>query len=1487
MIGKKVSHYRVIERLGGGGMGVVYKAEDLKLERLVALKFLPHEFCQEEKRRKRFVQEAKAASSLDHPNLCTIYEIDQTRDGQMFISMALYEGKTLKEKISSGSLTIPDALDIACQMADGLAIAHEHGIWHRDIKPANVIVTRSGLVKILDFGLAKLTGASQITEAETAVGTISYMSPEQALGKTVDQRADIWSWGLVLHEMVTGKHPFPAENPLQILHSLISSDPVPLSETSFSPEIGRILQKALAKELDDRYSSIAEANHDLRSVRISGQSLTVTALSLKGIAEATVPEFELPVTPQRAEKKPLTFVTAGIAGYAELLEQLQLDDVQRFLNNLQKFTESLAEKYRAVLNEFDPDRIVVLFGIPASQENDFLTAVHFAFDLQNAVSEISKEFCGSCEQLVSLRAGIHSGLVVMQPSLRGRSKYEITGVPFQIALTLASNAKPNEVVITQESRRLMRQLFLTESRDAILVPGMSKSTIAYAILNEAHSLTEVFLAPYTGRQKEMTLLQDCWQKATEGRGQFVTLIGEAGVGKSRLFSEFKRNVQGSIRYLHGRGDPYATAVPYAPFCELVVNALELPENHPSFSADEVIKKIQEIDPRLEDFIPLYLHLLSIQSDRYPFPKHLEGENLRLAILDALSVFVLVKKHTTVLLLLEDWHCADEASQNAFKQILEMLPEQSILAVACYRPDSSQTWSGVRNLTQIYLEPLESSSSRELMSSLLDAERVSDSLAQLVYDRSGGNPFFVEEICLNLKEEGKVKVEKGTAILSSAPEILRLPETIQALILSRLDRLNRKTKEILQTASVIGREFTRTILQRVAGNEPGLASILTTLKTLGLIQQVNVLPEPAYKFRHALTQEVAYDSLLAHEKKQIHQLVAEAIEDFYKERLEEHLDFLAEHFSRADHWSKAVEYGAKSSEKVRALGQFSEALNILKKAETWLLKLPDNPSRNALKIDLMLREERLCETLGIRDRQEQILQELLNALKNENDQQRQMEVYRRQGELMTLLARFNAAEAALQESLSLSESLNDRSGERNAWRSIGFMRWHQGKNEEAVASNQKALLIDRERGDKEALATDLTNMGSVLRNHGDLQAALACLEEALKLYEQINDPVKHAAALHMLGNVHRELGNPEEAMNCIQAAMAVSTRYRLVIMQSFHLTSLANMCWQEGKLEECLDLQKRAVERNRKSHYADGLATSLRMVGETLQGMARQAEALPYLEEAASLFSKLQDFRNEAALLNKIAILYEEQELWDETLNVQQKLKTVHESMGNKKGIVETAEWMAKVCRKKGDSASAIQNYREAIQALDVAEDPAVIAALLNSIAILEWKGADYEPALNDYQKALEIFRDLGDEVHSGLIMNSIGLTLKSMRRAQEALTILQEAVVVNRRTGQRKLEGHSLAAIADLQSDGGQIDLAMQHYQEALQIKRETGDAKGEAWMLYHLARLQLLGSVEARSEDYMVEAEKMVADFGDQKLKDAWKELQRAVNHTQGGNRA
>lgn len=268
MIGQTVSHYRILEKLGAGGMGEVFLAEDTKLERKVALKFLPAQFSSDKEERKRFIHEAKAASALDHPNICSVYEIGETPEGQLFIAMGYYEGKTLKEKMKAGPLPINEAVAIAIQIAEGLKKAHNKGIVHRDLKPANIMLTDEGTVKIVDFGLAKLKGLTRLTRSGTTLGTVAYMSPEQAMGKEVDQRSDIWSLGVILYEMLIGKLPFPGEYDQAILYSVINEEPESVSKirSDIPDNLRRIVGKALAKNSEKRYQAADELLNELKRV---------------------------------------------------------------------------------------------------------------------------------------------------------------------------------------------------------------------------------------------------------------------------------------------------------------------------------------------------------------------------------------------------------------------------------------------------------------------------------------------------------------------------------------------------------------------------------------------------------------------------------------------------------------------------------------------------------------------------------------------------------------------------------------------------------------------------------------------------------------------------------------------------------------------------------------------------------------------------------------------------------------------------------------------------------------------------------------------------------------------------------------------------------------------------------------------------------------------------------------------------------------------
>lgn len=269
MVGTTVSHYKILELLGGGGMGVVYKAQDLKLDRPVALKFLPSDLTRDPEARQRFVHEARAASALQHESICVIHDIDQLPDGQTFIVLDFYDGESVKKEIARGPFPIDRALDIAIQVGEGLAEAHRQGIVHRDIKPANIMLTGQGKVRIVDFGLAILMGATKVTSDGRRVGTVTHMSPEQARGDRVDHRTDVWSLGVVLYEMIAGRLPFESSYEQAVVYSILNADPPPL--TSLRKDVPRglddILHKALAKEPGARYQNILDMVEDLRALR--------------------------------------------------------------------------------------------------------------------------------------------------------------------------------------------------------------------------------------------------------------------------------------------------------------------------------------------------------------------------------------------------------------------------------------------------------------------------------------------------------------------------------------------------------------------------------------------------------------------------------------------------------------------------------------------------------------------------------------------------------------------------------------------------------------------------------------------------------------------------------------------------------------------------------------------------------------------------------------------------------------------------------------------------------------------------------------------------------------------------------------------------------------------------------------------------------------------------------------------------------------------
>jgi len=427
--GQNISHYKILKKLGEGGMGVVYKAEDTKLHRSVALKFLPTSLTSNKEAKERFVKEARAASGLDHPNICTIHEIDETEEGRMFISMGYYEGMTLNKIIAKGQINIDEIIEIAIQTTSGLAKAHQRGIIHRDIKPANLVVTNDGQVKILDFGIAKLIGESKSTHENLQIGTIVHISPEQLRGENFDHRSDIWSLGVVIYEMLTGRLPFVGEYDQAIIYSILNEEPDPIKNhrNEVPKALEDIVMKAMSKNVDDRYQNIEDMQKELIDCM---ESLRYSA------------KYSRESVDSKRHRKLSAIMFTDMVGYSAMAQKNESLAIE-LLETHRQLLRPLFQKHSGYEIETIGDAFFVEF-------NSAFEAVSCAVEIQNTLHE--RNLKTDPEKQIILRIGLHAGDVV-------HIGKHVHGDGVNIAARLEPLSKPggiclSEVVVRQIKNKI-------------------------------------------------------------------------------------------------------------------------------------------------------------------------------------------------------------------------------------------------------------------------------------------------------------------------------------------------------------------------------------------------------------------------------------------------------------------------------------------------------------------------------------------------------------------------------------------------------------------------------------------------------------------------------------------------------------------------------------------------------------------------------------------------------------------------------------------------------------------------------------------------------------------------------------------------------------------------------------------------------------------------------------------------------------------------
>jgi predicted ATPase/class 3 adenylate cyclase len=1492
------AHYRLQGAIGDGGMGVVFKAWDQRLERTVALKFLPLNLLGDAVARQRLRVEAQAAAGLDHPNVCTIYEVGETSDERFFIAMAYYHGETVATRLARGPLSVEDTVSLALQTARGLAMAHERGIIHRDIKPANLIVTSDGVLKILDFGIAKLGGV-EITSSGLTPGTTAYMSPEQTCGDAIDARTDIWSLGVVLYEMLTGLRPFRGRDPRAVAAAICMTEPESIiaRRGDVPPSLNHLVRAALAKNPADRPASAARVVSELEAIgSLLGLNVT-SAPRQRGDRERgdAPPSFRFD-----GEGLEAAVLTLRISGYAPLLEARGREHAAQEIQRIGALVSDVAARFGGVVNRFADDGATVLFGVPQAREDDCVRAARAALALASCGSDGSGDGLTAVSSRLRIHVGMDAGRLIVRPADEPAAPFHVAGPALDLASRLASAAPPGRVWVGPRCRRLIEPAVRLTPRDGTTLVDDDRPVTPYEISGESevHTRLEAALqhgelTPYTGRDRELALVRDCLNEAVAGTGQFVTIVGEAGMGKSRLLHELLPVGEATeITVLHGHCLSHGASTAYLPFIGVLRDALGFTPavDSPQAVADALARMLAST-PELQEFVPLYLRLLSVPAADLRISPHLQGEKFRVMAQEAIAAFVTAtSRHRPTVLLLEDWHWADDTSHAVLSQIAELVSQYPLLVVVTCRPGYVNDWGTVAPHESVTLGPFAERSTRDLLRAVLRADEVPAPLAALFHERTGGNPFFLEEMCQALQEDGTLRVVNGAVETAGSIDTLSLPGTVQAVIRARLDRLESQARDTLLVASVVGREFGRDVLERTLDDAGYLNAAIQSLKVAGLIQQIRVAPTATYRFRHVLMQEVAYATLLEHRRRALHGRVGQAIEALGHPLPDDQLGRLAHHFAHAELWDKAVHYGVLAADRATILAEFAEAMQLLERAHAWLARLPADAGRRARAVDLLLHQERLGETLGLRERQQRLIDEMVALLHPDDDPAQFAEVYLRQGDLHTLLRRFDAADTALQHSLRLRRELHDPVGVRHAHRSLGLLRWHQGRDEDALVHIEEALAIDRDRGDETAMVGDLSNLGYVLKGLGRYESAQDRLVEGIDLAERLLSgttdaalksdlAVKQRYLVHNLANVYRQLGDTERALELMRRATESTVGEHLPVQLSYHFTSIAHLCLQAGRIDEALEHYRAAVDLTRRAHFVPGLSHSLRVFGEVLLALGRGADALPLLQEAAQLFAQLDNRATEADLWDDIARVHEQEHRDPDALSAWAKARVLRRDLHDMVGELTAVEGLGRVTRRLvAEPSLAMAHYHDAAALAAALADRRTEGRLRNVIGILEFGRQSYAAALDQYELALAAFSASGDAEGVGLALNSIGATLRTMGRHGDARQALGRALAYNESIPRADLLGHTLGMLGAVEMDAGAPDRAMPLFERSLAIRVERGDTRGEGWMCYELSRAAAATALRDRAREMLESGARVARDCGDTELGEACERLRRTA---------
>jgi len=908
------------------------------------------------------------------------------------------------------------------------------------------------------------------------------------------------------------------------------------------------------------------------------------------------------------ERRQVTVLFADIVGFTTLAERLDPEDVHRIVDRCFELITAEVHRFEGTINQYTGDGVMALFGAPIAHEDSPRRAAHAALAIQRALRGYDRELQAQGELHLQMRIGLHTGPVVVGKIGDDlRMDYTAVGDTTNLAARLQQTARPGSVVISEATQTALGGFFETLDLGEVAVKGRAPAR-AFEVLrararrSRLAAAVERGLTQLVGRSREMGILLERFAEVKRGHGQIVSLAGDAGIGKSRLLLEFRRAVTEADErptWLEGQCVSFGQSIPFLPLIE----QLRLNFHIEEFDGEpEIIAKIEHGMRRMGEMdvhIPYVRYLLSVDPGDRGILDMEAGARRRKCFEAIRALSLRGARLRPLVLVFEDLHWADAGTEEYLASMADAVASVPLMLILTYRVGYSPPVPARSFHTALTLHPLSEVDAVTMAGHVLGAAELPPALRQALLEKAEGVPLFVEEVTKTLLDLGMLRREGDGYRVVEGAGALDVPDTIQGIIMARLDRLGEDGKRTVQLASVIGRQFLGRLLQRVAGLTERLTELLDELKNLEIIYELGLAPEPAYIFKHALIQDVAYQSLLKERRRELHRAVGRAIEEIYADRLAEHAEELAHHFQNGGDWQKAFTYLVRSGDRAKAAYANQTALDFYARAleASALVTPPLAPARL-------------------------------------------VEVHHRRGEVLRLLVRYPESIAEFERMCEVARSGGDRVREGEALVEISYSQFLTFNNDAIGHCRrfaQDALAIGRETGDQHVVARSLCYLGLAAQADGEVAEGDRLFEESLGIARAGGFADTVAVSLTWLGAHANWRGEFARAIETSRQAGAAASEISDGLSE---LLSLAFICLSQiglGEYTEALATidDGLAKARDRNNAFITGRLTNT--LGWLYQELGDFRRATEYNREAAEIGRRVKNSNVEVSSLINLSL----------------------------------------------------------------------------------------------------------------------------------------------------------------------------------------------------------------------------------------------------------